>query len=137
MFADRLKETRKDQGYTQATLAQALGVSNGTVAMWETGKRTPDFSMLCQISDLLDRRVDYLLGHSDDVSSPKSSEKDIENLAKLELEDQYRDIIKMYLTLDEYGKAAVENLIRQEKLRCHDQNTIMDVSNIKVMLQVK
>ena len=41
-FAERLKELRKENGYTQVKLAEALGLSKGTVAMWETGKRTPD-----------------------------------------------------------------------------------------------
>lgn len=46
MFAERLKALRKKHGYTQVSLAETLGVSKGTVAMWETGKRTPDFETL-------------------------------------------------------------------------------------------
>ena len=42
MFAERLKTIRKQKGYTQVSLAEKLEVSKGTVAMWETGKRTPD-----------------------------------------------------------------------------------------------
>lgn len=42
-YADRIKELRKTHGYTQITLAEALGVSKGTVAMWETGKRAPGY----------------------------------------------------------------------------------------------
>ncbi|MCH4033771.1 MAG: helix-turn-helix domain-containing protein [Lachnospiraceae bacterium] len=39
MIGERLKELRKKNGYTQVTLADNLGVSKGTVAMWETDKR--------------------------------------------------------------------------------------------------
>ena len=35
MFGTRLKELRKKNGYTQVTLAEKLGVSKGTIAMWE------------------------------------------------------------------------------------------------------
>ena len=38
-FPERLKYLRKYYGYTQSTLAEKLGVTQGTVAMWETGKR--------------------------------------------------------------------------------------------------
>ena len=38
MFPERLKDLRKEKGMTQIELATALGVSSGTVAMWETGK---------------------------------------------------------------------------------------------------
>ena len=37
MFGTRLKELRKKNGYTQVTLAEKLGVSKGTIAMWEVG----------------------------------------------------------------------------------------------------
>ena len=32
----RLKKVRKERGYTQVSLAEALGGSKGSVAMWET-----------------------------------------------------------------------------------------------------
>ena len=37
MFAERLKIVRKSRGHTQKSLAKALDVSKGAVAMWETG----------------------------------------------------------------------------------------------------
>ena len=43
MFAERLKEIRNGAGMTQVQLAEALGVSKGTVAMWEIGKREPNY----------------------------------------------------------------------------------------------
>ena len=46
MFADRLKTLRAEKGITQVQLAEILGVTKGTVAMWETGKREPNFETL-------------------------------------------------------------------------------------------
>ena len=69
-YADRIKELRKANGYTQITLADALGVSKGTVAMWETGKRAPGYEVINQLSDMFDRRIDYILGYSNDDASP-------------------------------------------------------------------
>ena len=77
MIGERLKELRKKNGYTQVTLADNLGVSKGTVAMWETDKRMPDFDKLNELCDLFDVRLDYLTGRSDDASSPKLSENDV------------------------------------------------------------
>ena len=62
MFAERLQTIRKQKGNTQVSLAEKLEVSKGTVAMWETGKRTPDFETLITLSDIFDVRTDYLLG---------------------------------------------------------------------------
>lgn len=61
MFAKQLKAARKAHGYTQQSLAVALGVSKGSVAMWETGKRQPPLEKLSEISDLLQVSTDYLI----------------------------------------------------------------------------
>ena len=137
MFAKRLKTIRKQKGYTQVSLAEKLEVSKGTVAMWETGKRTPDFETLITLSDIFDVRTDYLLGKSDDNSSIKLTDEDIDQLGRWELEDTFTDIIKMYLSLDSFGKSTVESLIKSERLRCHEQSTLEDTSKIKISIAIE
>lgn len=137
MFDERLKSLRKKCGYTQVSLAETLGVSKGTVAMWETGKRTPDFETLIRLSDLFDVRTDYILGKSNDSSSAKLSDDDIEQLGRWELESVYTDLIKLYLSLDSFGQKDVENLIKSEAQRCKEQNTLQDVSNMAVQITIK
>lgn len=137
MFDERLKSLRKKCGYTQVSLAETLGVSKGTVAMWETGKRTPDFETLIRLSDLFDVRTDYILGKSNDSSSAKLSDDDIEQLGHWELESVYTDLMKLYLSLDSFGQKDVENLIKSEAQRCKEQNTLQDVSNMAVQITIK
>lgn len=137
MFDERLKSLRKKCGYTQVSLAKTLGVSKGTVAMWETGKRTPDFETLIRLSDLFDVRTDYILGKSNDSSSAKLSDDDIEQLGRWELESVYTDLMKLYLSLDSFGQKDVENLIKSEAQRCKEQNTLQDVSNMAVQITIK
>ena len=122
--------------YTQVSLAETLGVSKGTVAMWETGKRTPDFETLIRLSDLFDVRTDYILGKSNDSSSAKLSD-DIEQLERWELESVYTDLMKLYIFLDSFGQKDVENLIKSEAQRCKEQNTLQDVSNMAVQITIK
>ena len=135
MFAERLKALRKKHGYTQVSLAETLGVSKGTVAMWETGKRTPDFETLIGLSDLFDVRTDYILGKSTDDSSAKLSEAETEQLGRWELVSVYADLMK--LSLDSFGQKDVETLIKSEAQRCKEQNTLQDVSNMAVQITIK
>ena len=137
MFDERLKSLRKKCGYTQVSLAETLGVSKGTVAMWETGKRTPDFETLIRLSDLFDVRTDYILGKSNDSSSAKLSDDDIEQLGRWELESVYTDLMKLYLSLDSFWQKDLENLIKSEAQRCKEQNTLQDVSNMAVQITIK
>lgn len=137
MIGERLKELRKKNGYTQVMLADNLGVSKGTVAMWETDKRMPDFDKLNKLCDLFDVRLDYLTGRSDDASSPKLTEEDIDQLGRWAIADDFSETLRMYASLDSYGKAAVDALIRSERLRCLDQDTLekTDKSKIRVMIE--
>lgn len=71
MFAERLKSLRKRKGLTQIEFAKHFNIATGTIAMWETGKRAPDFSMLTEIADFFEVTVDYLLGNPE----PKKAKK--------------------------------------------------------------
>lgn len=80
MFAQRLKELRKENNMTQVQLAKKLGISKGTVAMWEIGKREPSFETIDKLSGIFDRRIDYILGYSNDASSVQITENEKEQL---------------------------------------------------------
>lgn len=67
MFSDTLRALRKAQGLTQAQFARQFSVATGTIAMWETGKREPDFSTMQRLADFFAVSVDYLLGRTDDA----------------------------------------------------------------------
>lgn len=63
MLGEKLKELRAKQGLTQATFAKIFNISSGTIAMWETGKRTPDIEMLNRIAEYFGVTLDYLVGN--------------------------------------------------------------------------
>ena len=136
MFAQRLKRLRAENQMTQVQLAEKLGVSKGTVAMWETDKRSPSFEMLAEMTNLFDRRMDYILGYSDDASSPKPTEEDIDQMGRWAAEESFYETIMAYLRLDEYGKNAVEALIANELQRCRDQETTFPEENFRLSIQV-
>ena len=136
MLAERLKQLRAEKGMTQVQLAQMLGVSKGTVAMWETSKRKPSFEILSKLSDIFDRRMDYILGYSDDASSPQPAEEELEQLGRWEAEDSMHETIMQYLRLDEYGKQAVEAIILAEFDRCKAQESLFPASNFKLNLRI-
>ena len=136
MLAQRLKQLRAENQMTQVQLAEKLGVSKGTVAMWETDKRSPSFEMLAEMTNLFDRRMDYILGYSDDASSPKPTDEEMNQMELWAAEDCFHETIMAYLRLDEYGKNAVEALIANELQRCRDQETTFPEENFRLSIQV-
>ena len=52
---------RKEQGMTQAVLAEKLGISDRAVSKWETGKSLPDSGIMLELCELLKINVNELL----------------------------------------------------------------------------
>lgn len=61
MFRLKLKELRESHGISQARLAEEIGVSQSTVAMWEAGKNTPEHANLQKIAKLFNVSMGELL----------------------------------------------------------------------------
>lgn len=135
MGTDRIKQLRKQKGLTQKEMAETVGVGVSTVAMWESGKRTPSFKLLNDLSDLFDKSIDYILGTSDDDRSPKLNDAQVEQLGTWEIQSELIDILRQYLQLDEYGKMNVRALLNRELVRCQEQGTTNGVGGVKIGIQ--
>lgn len=70
---------RKEQGMTQATLAEKLGISDRAVSKWETGKSMPDIGKLPELCAHLHVDVNELLS-GERLSPAAYKEKAEENL---------------------------------------------------------
>ncbi len=121
---------------TQVKLAELLGVSKGTVAMWETGQRKPNYEMLEKLSDIFDRTIDYIIGHSDNDSPPMMTERDQVQLVIMDTEDELKEIFLDYCALDEFGKTTVMDIIKNEYLRCVKQDTLVNTDDTIISVQI-
>lgn len=62
MFQKRVKQLRKDRGWSQDETAARLGVTRAAVGNWEQGIREPDYVTLEKIADVFNCEMQYLLG---------------------------------------------------------------------------
>lgn len=61
-FPIRLKELRKRDNISQLQLAEAVGVTRGSISFYEKGERQPDIVTLANIAEYFNVTTDYLLG---------------------------------------------------------------------------
>ena len=61
IFADKLIDLRKKNGWSQEELAEKLNVSRQAVSKWEGAQSVPDMSRIIQLSELFGVSTDYLL----------------------------------------------------------------------------
>lgn len=58
----KIKELRLQKGITQNKLAEKLGLSRSTIAMYETDGSEPDLLTLSKLASFFDVSIDYLIG---------------------------------------------------------------------------
>lgn len=64
IFQKKLKEERKNCGYTQSKMAELLNIKQPSYIRYENGTSEPTLKTLVAIADIFDVSVDYLLGRA-------------------------------------------------------------------------
>ncbi|MCJ7854804.1 helix-turn-helix domain-containing protein [Lachnospiraceae bacterium NSJ-143] len=64
-LAKRLKQCRKDKGYTQNEVAVYCNITEKTYQNYELMSREPKLEILIKIADVFDVSLDYLVGRTD------------------------------------------------------------------------
>ena len=87
---------RKEQGMTQAVLAEKLGISDRAVSKWETGKSMPDSGIMLELCDLLKINVNELLS-GEKIMAESYDKRAEENLLamKRQIEEKNRQMLRM------------------------------------------
>lgn len=70
LVAERVKMLRKEKKWSQAFLAQQIGISAPTVNRWEKAERKIDQASLLKLSQLFNVPSDYIIGISNDRTPP-------------------------------------------------------------------
>lgn len=105
MFWETLKTMRERAGYTQQELADAVGISRGSISMYELGKREPDYATLREIARVLNTSRAELLGDEDHEEKPEPMQYPTE-------------LQRKYMALDEHGRNLVDFILDSEYKRC-------------------
>ncbi len=65
-ISNLIKNKRKEKGLTQQELAEKLNVTEKAISRWETGRGTPDISLLVPLAEQLDVSVSEILNGKED-----------------------------------------------------------------------
>lgn len=62
MVADRIKNLREQNGYTQSALAKHLSITRASVNAWEMGISVPSTQYIVELANIFKVSTDFLLG---------------------------------------------------------------------------
>ena len=65
IMRNRLKELRKQRGYTQIFLQMQTGIEQSLLSKFESGERVPPTETLLRLADFYDVSIDYILCRTD------------------------------------------------------------------------
>lgn len=103
----RIKEIRKKCGLTQKELAERVGVSEGAISQYESGKRRPDYETVLKMADYFGCSVDYLMGN--DPSPAEDPELD-------EILEQLKNRNEMRMLFNLASNATKEDVLRAVRI---------------------
>lgn len=81
-IANRLQQLRKEKGYSQEELAQALGLSRQAVSKWERAESSPDTDNLICLAKLYGMSLDELLNTDETVEEIRERTIEVEEEKK-------------------------------------------------------
>lgn len=91
-MGDRLARIRRDRGFSQADLAEKLGVTQANVSDYERGRYVPNADTIVQLAQILGVSADQLLGLKPSKTNgprpPRRVAKRLEQIDKLPAERQ-------------------------------------------------
>ena len=101
---------RKEQGMTQAVLAEKLGISDRAVSKWETGKSLPDSGIMLELCELLKINVNELLS-GERIMVESYDKRAEENLLEMkrQVEEKNRQLLRMEYMIG--GPATITALV--------------------------
>ena len=103
-FGEKIKELRKKRGFSQAELAEKIGVTQKTICNYENGTRFPKGQKIINgFADIFDVSIDYLLDDTE-IDSNKQN-------IKIEYKDEFISIAKENFGYK--GKKEAENLLEK------------------------
>lgn len=115
----RIRQIRKDMGFTQARFSAILGITRGHVATLETGKSQPSEHLLLLISEKLSVNIGWLKHGEGPISTlPDLTPEQSATLKRIIQESPFNrliDKIKMFLRSHEYMADMVLEGFRETK----------------------
>ena len=78
-FSERIAAIRKNLKFSQEKFGELAGVSQRTVAFWESGERMPSHSTISCLADRLGVSVDFLLGRSDEATTENKKQPAVQD----------------------------------------------------------
>ena len=121
MDINKLKELRNLRALSQRAFAAHLGVSQATIASWESGRTEPDNTMLKQIAKYFNVSIDYLLDNDGAGANANTQPP---------LNAEQAELIAEYDALNDEGRGLIRGMLGSLRLTHGKSGRSMGYGNV-------
>ncbi|MDE6727694.1 MAG: helix-turn-helix domain-containing protein [Oscillospiraceae bacterium] len=136
IFGIRLRDLRRQNGYTIEQFATKIGVAKSTIGYYENENRMPDIEVLSRICDEFNVPADYMLGRTN-TAAVKGKKKDVCELTGLSdaaadflfglvKHQRYGIIDKLNYLLEDFANDYNEDYDMQGNKNLEDTSSILN-----------
>ena len=136
IFGIRLRELRKQNGYTIEQFAEKIGVAKSTLGYYENENRMPDIEILCRICNVFNVTADYMIGRTN-TAAVKGKMKTVceltglsdaaaDFLSELIKRQRYRVLDKLNYLLEDFANDCDEDYDMQGGKNLEDTSSILN-----------
>lgn len=108
MIGKRIKEARKAAGVVQAALADAIGVTQSTVSLWEMGETSPTAENSAAAAVFLHVSFEWLATGRGEMTYGVQSPR-----AEYALPDEHKELLRLFSRLSPKRRAALIELLKK------------------------
>ena len=110
-LGERIKRLRQERGWSQAQLAQQLGVHQKQVSGYERSVHLPSVEVLARLAELLNVSMDYL------AIENRSDNPNVAQIADRDLLNKMREVDRLPEADKEAIKAVLDSFILKERFQ--------------------
>ena len=136
IFGIRLRELRKQNGYTIEQFAEKIGVAKSTLGYYENDNRMPDIEILCRICNVFNVPADYMIGRTN-TAALKGKMKTVceltglsdaaaDFLSELIKHQRYRVLDKLNYLIEDFAKDCNDDYDMQGNKNLEDTSSIFN-----------
>ena len=136
IFGIRLRELRKQNGYTIEQFAEKIGVAKSTLGYYENDNRMPDIEILCRICNVFNVTADYMIGRTN-TAAVKGKMKTVceltglsdaaaDFLSELIKHQRYRVLDKLNYLFEDFANDCDEDYDMQGNKNLENTSSILN-----------
>ena len=118
-FGTKIKKLRAAKGMKQDDLAKVIGVSKGTVPVWERNARFPEMDTIQRLVNYFEVPLSFLLDESSGLTIQPQTNILIQNKASIFASDQNHEdpeVFDIISALSPENRATIKRVIRMAYL---------------------